>query len=237
MDCGRREGRVHCLAEIMVETRTAGRLMKVTGAPLPEAPDTQSAAVYLLTELRKWEKPYNATDPLGLDASDKSASASGVPSWLNSTTSTDEELARASAIIASNTPSNPTTYGSPNYSGAVVPVTTKTMDCTAFVSAVTQTPYTGTASLVTPAGYSKSFTSVDSANYQAGDIYVVRYKDANGNIVGHAQLNMGNGQYADSVDAANRSGPGLTQKNTQAYLAEKCSLPLSFPILSRVSFV
>jgi len=66
MDCGRREGRVHCLAEIMVETRTAGRLMKVTGAPLPEAPDTQSAAVYLLTELRKWEKPYNATDPTGL---------------------------------------------------------------------------------------------------------------------------------------------------------------------------
>jgi len=41
--------------------------MKVTGAPLPEAPDTQSAAVYLLTELRKWEKPYNYTDPLGLD--------------------------------------------------------------------------------------------------------------------------------------------------------------------------
>ena len=140
---------------------------------------------------------------------------------------TAKQLENANTLIEAKA-----SYGGPNTVGETIPTNLKSYDCSATMSATTGNPYQTTAALMDPQvqaanGYEKAVS-----NKQAGTWTVVQYKDPDsGNIVGHAQMTMGDGKYFDSVPggtgATSRSGPSTTKTSTLDYLKSEKVQPLS----------
>ncbi len=146
-----------------------------------------------------------------------------------------KSVATANALAAKNTP-----YGTVGYAqsakevGKVVSLSASNMDCSAAMSAISGNPYQTCASLSDPKvaaanGYTKAVT-----NRQAGTWTVVQYRDPKtGEIEGHTQMSMGNGQYFDSVayGGGGRKGPSLTGLSVEQYLAKEGITPISVSYL------
>jgi len=85
------------------------------------------------------------------------------------------------------------------YAGKVVPMDLNKYDCSAEMSAVAKKPYLSTAELSQEAKTTDLYSR--EAQPAAGNWTVVRYKEAGSTVEeGHAQLNLGNNKYADSME-------------------------------------
>jgi hypothetical protein len=96
------------------------------------------------------------------------------------------------------------------------------IDCSHSVSQIYQTPVLSTYELSYGSQTGSFFDQISPEDYSAGDMYVVRYYIPGGKdgVAGHAQINLGNGDYFDSIELKN-IGPRISQNPTQQYLQDQ----------------
>jgi hypothetical protein len=150
--------------------------------------------------------PVRYLDPTGRDAGDKLI-YDNTPTALG-------EILRAKQLADSGA-----NYGNvPGLGGTVVSMDLSTYDCSAAMSAVAQKPYLSTAELSDSASVGAHYDDIAPERFSVGDWVVVRYQEkGKTEVEGHAQMNIGGGQYFDSYP---EKGPRVSSNPVLKYLGD-----------------
>jgi len=186
---------------------------------LPEAPVSEAArrrngalpgmgGVFNVVNLAWYayaaNNPVKYVDPTGRDAGDKTIYAI--------TPTASAEISRANMLAESGA-----AYGNtPGLGGTIEGLDLSTYDCSSAMSAIAQKPYLSTAELSDSSATGLHYDLITPESYSAGDWVVVRYQEAGKTeVLGHAQMKMGDGKYFDSNPF---QGPNVSENSVLTYL-------------------